>query len=77
MCQALPRRVLQVEGQRAQVDYDGRPTWVETALLPGLTSGDYVIVYAGQALERVAPDEAEELLAFYAGLDRMLEEASA
>ncbi len=76
MCQAIPRRVLRVDGVRVEVDYDGQPTWVEAHGLADLTVGEYVVVYAGQALERMPVDEAEEMLAFYAGLEEMLEEAS-
>ena len=76
MCQAIPRRVLQTDGPRVQVDYDGQPTWVEAQALPDLAVGEYVIVYAGQALDRVPRDEAQELLAFYASLESLLEEAS-
>ena len=76
MCQAIPRRVLQVDGQRAEVDYHGRPTWVEATGLPDLVVGEYVVVYAGQALERVPDDEAQEMLAWYANLESMLEEAT-
>lgn len=76
MCQALPRRVLQADGRRVQVDYDGEPTWVEAATLGNLSVGEYVVVYAGQALDRMDTAEAEEMLAFYADLERMLEEAS-
>ncbi len=42
----------------------------------GLEVGEYVVVYAGQALDRMSKDEAEELLAFYDGFEQMLEEAS-
>ncbi len=76
MCQAIPRRVLEVEGERVQVDYDGQPTWVHAVALPDLTAGEYVVVYAGQALERMDQAEAEELLAFYASLEDLLAEAS-
>jgi hydrogenase expression/formation protein HypC len=76
MCQAIPRRVLAVDGERVQVDYDGQPTWVHAVALPDLRVGEYVVVYAGQALERMDEAEAEELLAFYAGLEDMLAEAS-
>ncbi len=76
MCQAIPRRVLRVDEQRIEVDYDGRPTWISALALPDLQVGEYVIVYAGQALERMPTDEAEELLAFYASLEDLLEEAS-
>ena len=76
MCQAIPRRVVEVDGERVQVDYDGQPTWVHAVGLPDLRVGEYVVVYAGQALERMEQAEAEELLAFYAGLEDMLAEAS-
>ena len=76
MCQAIPRRVLELDGDRLLVDHDDRPTWVHGAGLPDLRVGDYVVVYAGQALERMEQAEAEELLAFYASLEDLLEEAS-
>ena len=41
-----------------------------------LVIGEYVVVYAGQALDRMATDEAEAMLQFYAELEKMLEEAS-
>ena len=73
MCQAIPRRILAVEPERLQVDYDGSPRWVAAHGLPELAVGDYVIVYAGQALERMDTVEAEEMLAWYADLESMLE----
>ena len=76
MCQAIPRRVLELDGDRLLVDYDDEPTWVHGVGLWEVQVGDYVIVYAGQALERMEQAEAEELLAFYASLEGLLEEAS-
>lgn len=76
MCQAIPRRVLRVDRERVEVDYDGQPTWVSALALPDLQVGEYVVVYAGQALDRMPTEEAEEILAFYADFERMLEEAS-
>jgi hydrogenase expression/formation protein HypC len=76
MCQAIPRRVLQKDGDRLLVDYDERPTWVHAVALEDVAIGDFVVVYAGQALQRMEQAEAEELLAFYADLEGMLEEAS-
>ena len=76
MCQAIPRKVLTTNGARAQVDYDGRPTWVEAGAVPNLTVGEYVVVYAGQALDRMPTEEAEAMLQFYAGLEDLLESAS-
>jgi len=76
MCQAIPRKVLQIADRRACVDYDGQPTWVEAGAVPNPTVGEYLVVYAGQALDRMPTEEAEAMLAFYAGLEDMLEKAS-
>jgi hydrogenase expression/formation protein HypC len=71
MCQAIPRKVLQVEEGRAEVLYDGHPTWVAVHGIPDLQVGEYVVVYAGQALERIAVDEAEEMLRFLDELEAL------
>jgi hydrogenase assembly chaperone HypC/HupF len=75
MCRTIPRRVLRVEGERAEVDVEGRPTWVDARAVTGLRPGEYVAVYAGVALERLPAEVAAELLEFEAELERMLEEA--
>jgi hydrogenase assembly chaperone HypC/HupF len=75
VCQAIPRPVLSVSGDRAEVLYDGVPTWVTVHGIPDLAAGEYVVVYAGNALERMAAADAEEMLTFLSGLDQMLAEA--
>ncbi len=76
MCQVVPRRILQLAPGRAQVDGDRDPIWVDATFLPGLAIGDYVVVYAGQAIERMTIEEAENVLAFYTELNELLQEAS-
>jgi hydrogenase assembly chaperone HypC/HupF len=76
MCQAIPRPVLRVDGARIEVDVDGRPQWVTAAGLPTVAPGDYVIVYAGAALEPIPQPEAEEMLRFFADLDGLLAESA-
>jgi len=76
MCQAIPRRVLSIQPGRLEIDYDGTRQWVTTHGLPDLAVGEYVVVYAGQALERMETTEAEEMLAWYADLESMLEDAA-
>ena len=76
MCQAIPRRVLAVEPERLEVDFDGTPRWVAAHGLPDVAVGDYVVVYAGHALERMDTAEAEEMLAWYADLESLLEESA-
>ena len=48
MCQAIPRPVLRVSGDRAEVVYDGVPTWVTVQGIPNLAAGEYVV---GAAVE--------------------------
>ncbi len=76
VCQAIPRRVLRVAAGRAEVEVDGRPQWVITPGLPDLAVGEYVVVHAGAALERLAREDAEEILRFYAGLEELLAESA-
>ncbi len=69
MCLATPRRVLRVEGERAEIEWDSGPLWVAAGGTPDLAAGDYVLVHAGQVLDRISADEAEQILALYASLD--------
>jgi hydrogenase expression/formation protein HypC len=69
MCQVLPRKVLRVDGARAQVDIAGVPTWIDAALVPNLEEDDYVLVHAGLALEQVPAADAELLLSLYGSLE--------
>lgn len=73
MCQAMPRRVLRVEADRAEVLVNGRPVWVSTRTLPGLAAGDYVLVYAGHALERLSATEAQAVLDLLAEIATLVE----
>lgn len=63
--------MLQVEPARAEVLYDGVPTWVAVHGIPDLAVGEYVVVYAGQALERIPAVEAEELLRYLEELEQL------
>ncbi len=72
MCQGIPRTVLEVAAGRVRVDMDGEPRWLPASERLGtLAVGEYVVVYAGMALERVSPEEAQEQLRFL----RYLEDA--
>lgn len=75
MCQAIPRKVLQPGDGRVEVLYDGEPRWVAAQGLTDLQAGEYVVVYAGQALERMPNDEAEELLRYIEEMEAMFDEA--
>lgn len=76
MCQALPRPVLEVTAERARVVVAGEAIWVDRRAVPELAVGDYVVVYAGAALEKMPEDEALEMIRFYEEFESMLAEGS-
>ncbi|MCH4031031.1 MAG: HypC/HybG/HupF family hydrogenase formation chaperone [Lachnospiraceae bacterium] len=60
MCVALPGRVVSVDGEYAQVDFEGN----EVRALAGLVKvkpGDRVLVHAGCILQKLAADEADSM----------------
>ena len=63
MCLAVPGRILSLEGATARVDFGGVTRTVMTPLLEGLRLGDYVLVHAGFAIQRLETSEASEVLA--------------
>ncbi len=76
MCQAIPRKILRVAEGKVEVFYDGEPRWMAVNGITDLAVGEYVVVYAAQVLERMATDEAEDMLRFLDELEVMLEEAT-
>ncbi|MGE3910091.1 MAG: HypC/HybG/HupF family hydrogenase formation chaperone [Chloroflexota bacterium] len=76
MCLAVPRLVLQVDGETATVDWDGEPLLVSSAGVPDLQADEYVLIHAGMVLDRVSAEEAEEILALQASLEAASLEAA-
>ena len=62
MCLAVPMKVVRIEDNTARVEQDGVSRNVRVDLLGGVVVGEYVLVHAGIAIERVRPEEAEETL---------------
>jgi hydrogenase expression/formation protein HypC len=62
MCLAIPARVLQVEEGLGLVDIGGVVREASFMLLPDVQVGDYVLLHAGYALQKVDEAEAEETL---------------
>jgi len=58
MCLAVPARITSIEGKRATVDMAGVVREASIMMLPDAKIGDYVIIHAGYAIERLDEDEA-------------------
>lgn len=77
MCVTIPREVVRVQGDRAEVLVDGRAREVLCTGLAGLRPGDYVLLHADAAIERLSAAEAREALDFLAALDAALDDPAA
>ncbi len=70
MCVTIPRQVVRVWADRAEVLFDGRPREVVCAGLDGL-------VHADAAIERLSATEARETLDFLATMEAILDDPDA
>lgn len=62
MCLGVPMRVVGKKGDRAEVRSDRTTREIGLALLKDVRIGDYVIVHAGFAIEKVDEKRAKETL---------------
>jgi len=60
MCLAIPAKIESIEADRATVDIRGLKRKIGLALLPDAQVGEYVLLHAGFAIQRIDPGEAEE-----------------
>jgi len=77
MCMSIPRRVIAVTDGRADVLVDGRTVSVATLAMPDLVVGDYVLLHADAAIERLEPTEAHKVLALYAEIAALMDDPAA
>jgi len=61
MCLAIPGRIVKIEGEHAIVDYGGVSRKANISLVD-VNVGDYVIVHAGFAIQKLNEKEAEETI---------------
>ncbi len=62
MCLAIPMKILKIEGDRAIVSSGGIQRIIGINFLKGPKIGDYVIVHAGFAIEKLDTVKAKETL---------------
>ncbi len=66
MCLAIPSKVINIEDSRATIDVYGAQRDISLMLLEDeVKVGDYVIVHAGFAIQRLQEDIAKETLGYF------------
>ena len=74
MCLAVPLKILKIDGLDAVAGRDGIERNIRLDLLKDPAVGDYVLVHAGFAIEKIAAGEAEESIAAAREVEEMLKE---
>lgn len=62
MCLAIPVKVIKIKENSAQVDMAGVKRLVDVRFLENLKVGDYILVHAGFAIEKIDEKQAKETL---------------
>jgi len=65
MCLAIPARILKINGNLALVDMAGVNREADIRMVKNLRVGEYVLIHAGFAIEKVANKDAEETLRLF------------
>ena len=63
MCTAIPAKVIELNGDKGKVDYQGVVRETSFIMLPEAKVGDYVILHAGFAIKLLSEEDARETLA--------------
>ena len=64
MCLAVPLKIVSVDGKHAVGEAAGLSQTIRVDFIPGVQPGDYVMVHAGFAIQKLTQQQAEENLAY-------------
>ena len=59
MCLAVPMQVKTIENEMAVCEIDGVKREASLMMIDGVQVGDYVLIHAGFAIERIDEEEAQ------------------
>jgi len=62
MCLGIPMKILRIDNEWAVVETGRLRRTVNIQMVEGLKAGDYVVVHAGFAIEKVDPVRARQTL---------------
>ena len=62
MCLAVPMKIIEIKGVEATAETSGVARRINLGIMEGVKVGDYVMVHAGFAIEKVDRKRAEETL---------------
>ena len=76
MCLAYPMKVIEIRGQVCIAAASGLQRKVNIQMIEGLEVGDYILVHAGFAIEKLKEEDARENLRIIDELNAKLSDLS-
>jgi hydrogenase expression/formation protein HypC len=73
MCLAIPLRLVEVNGNVGKVDVGGATREVGLHLIEDPQPGDYLLVHAGFAIQKLDEEEAQKTLALWQEIAQRME----
>ncbi len=73
MCLAYPMKILEIRDNKAYAEAGGIKKEIIIELLEGVKVGDYVMVHAGYAIEKVEKTTAEEIRKVFREYEKALQ----
>jgi hydrogenase expression/formation protein HypC len=71
MCLAVPARITEIHGKKATVEMAGVVRETSIMMLPAAQIGDYVIIHAGYAIEKLDEEEALRTVELFKMMDSL------
>ncbi|MFW6119462.1 MAG: HypC/HybG/HupF family hydrogenase formation chaperone [Petrotogales bacterium] len=65
MCLAVPLEIVRLNGNKAIVERSGVRFEVDVRLISDISEGDFVLVHAGFAIQKVDKEEAQKTLEIF------------
>lgn len=71
MCLAVPGKIIALEENRAEVELSGNVLEADVSLVDEPALGDWVLVHAGFAIEKLDEEEARKTLDLFAEMGEL------
>ena len=62
MCLSIPAQIISIEGDNAKVSFGGSEYTAGLQMIDNPQIGEYVLLHAGFAIQKISREEAEETL---------------
>jgi hydrogenase expression/formation protein HypC len=73
MCLSIPAKVLSIDGDMAEVSAGGSLFKASLNMVENVNPGDYILLHAGFAIQKLSESEAEETIRLFEEMNNSLD----